>query len=144
MKTDGTAEIFKCISIETPLNFFANVDWPMLKFFMWGRNIWARKISILLKNKVAPMKFSPFCSLFRHTRLYGYLMWRFYIKIKAMLQQEKENSSKYQESRKLPQWASSMWTYALGIHWDSGFKIRRFMGGILALGELLTKLSVTS
>lgn len=95
-------EIFKCISIERPLNFFANVDWPMLKFFMWGRNIWARKVSILLKNKVTPMKFSIFCSLFRHTRLYGYHIWRFYIKIKAMLQQEKENSSKYQESRKLP------------------------------------------
>ena len=32
-------EIFKCISIGRSLNFFSHVDWPVLKFFMWGRNI---------------------------------------------------------------------------------------------------------
>ena len=143
MKTDGTAE----------RNFLMHFHRQTFKFFL---TCWLANVKILhvgkehlskkkkLKNKVTPMKFSPFCSLFRHTGLYGYHIWGFYIKIKSMLQKEKEDSSKYQESRKLPLWASSMWACALGIHWDSGFKITRFIGGILALGDLLTKLSVTS
>ena len=65
-------EIFKCISIDRPLNFFSHVDWPMLKFSCGEGTFKQEKKTKTLKNKVTPMKFSPFCSLFRHTGLYGY------------------------------------------------------------------------